>query len=475
MTFSLKTKLIIIFVLLGLFMAGVSSAVFYFSFNRLLRAEMESDLTNESEEFAEHLVVENGKLLTAGIKEWEEPEHIKDSDYSRYIIITDPAFRTIQKSVNLAGLEFQSYHTFEPTAKVVSYDIQMDSVSYFCIVYPIFREEKLVGYILAGENFKRTDQFIGLVNRTIFLSLLILTAVGIVIAYLLANRVTKPLLTIQQLAGRIDLNSPGKRIELRDTEKEIANLSDALNRLFDRLERSFTQINEFSSNVSHELRTPLTILRGNIEVGLSKDRTSEEYVMILSDLLEETIHVIRIVDDLLLLARADAHSIRIQKEPIDLEQFCHEYSKDWEMICALRGQTLRCSHMPGMVIEADKNLLYQLIINLVSNASKFCLEPAPIDISVGKFTSENGDQDFAEIVVTDRGVGISDEDREHVFDRFYRAHKDRSRETGGSGLGLSICKMIAELHEGTIDLRSKLGEGTTVKVRIPVTNHEKIR
>jgi len=111
--------------------------------------------------------------------------------------------------------------------------------------------------------------------------------VGIIVAYALTNRITKSLLAIQQAAGRIDLNTPGRRIELRDTEKEIVNLSDSLNRLFDRLEKSFNQINEFSSNVSHELRTPLTILRCNIEVGLSRDRSSEEYVEILSELLEE--------------------------------------------------------------------------------------------------------------------------------------------------------------------------------------------
>ena len=475
MIFSLKTKFIAIFVFFGLFMAGVSSASFYLSFNSLLRNEMESDLTNEAEEFAEHLVIRDGVIDAEGLKEWTELEHIRDSDYSRYVIVTDAKFNTIHRSENLGQHEFQSYHPFKPAVAVESYEIQMDSLRYFCVVYPIFKGEERVGYILAAENFKRVDQFVVLFKRTIFLTLIILIAVGVVIAYILANRVTRPLLEIQQFAGGLDLQSPGKRLELRDTEKEIENLSSSLNRLFDRLEKSFSQINEFSSNVSHELRTPLTILRGNIEVGLSKDRSSEEYVEILSELLEETIHVIRIVDDLLLLARADANALRIQKERFELNQFCEEYSKDWEMICALRKQELRCDHTPDIGVDADKNLLYQLVLNLISNASKFSAGPDPISLSVKKVFSENERKYYAEFTVTDRGIGISEEDLERVFDRFYRANKDRSRETGGTGLGLSICKMITDLHEGTISLKSKPGKGTTVTVRIPAINNGELR
>lgn len=475
MSFSLKTKFIIVFVVLGLFMSAVTAFVFYLSFNKLIREKMLSDLTNESQEFADFVRFEDGRIAVELSKEWQELEHLKNTEYSRYIIVTDTSFHTLHKSENLGALEFQNFFQFRPTAVVESFDIEMDSVKYFCVVYPIHKKTRVIGYVLAAENYMRTNYFIELFERTILFSLFALILISLAIALFFANRVTKPLLEIQQIAGGIDLQTPGQRIELRDTEKEIENLSHSLNRLFDRLERSFIQINEFSSNVSHELRTPLTILRGNIEVGLSKDRSSEEYVEILSELLEETIHIIRIVDDLLLLARADAHALRIQKEKIELRPFCEEYSKDWEMICALRKQPLRCDHRSDIVLEADKNLLYQLILNLVSNASKFTTGPEPIDLSVKKVLAENEKKYYAEITVTDRGIGISEEDQEKVFDRFYRADKDRSRETGGTGLGLSICKMIVDLHDGAISLKSKPGKGTTVTVRIPATNNGELR
>ncbi|MBL7996909.1 hypothetical protein JNM05_16200 [bacterium] len=475
MSLSLRTKFILVFVFLGLFMAAATSAVFYLSFDNLIRAKMKSDLANESQEFADYVRYEKGRTIIEPSKEWQELEHLKNSDYSRYILVTDTAFTTLHKSENLGRFEFQSFHKFLPTEAVESYDIDMDSVKYFCVVFPIRKNERIIGYVLAAENYRRTAYFLEVFERTIFISLVVLILISFTVAVFFANRVTRPLLAIQQVAGRIDLQSPGRRIELKDSEKEIENLSDSLNRLFDRLEKSFSQINEFSSNVSHELRTPLTVLRGNIEVSLTKDRTSEEYIEILSGLLEETLHVIRIVDDLLLLARADAKELRIQTEPIHIEDFCLEFSKDWEMICAMRKQTLRCEHEPGIVIEADKNLLYQLFLNIISNASKFTAGTEPIDVSIKKQLAENGKTYYAEIVVTDRGIGISGEDSEHVFDRFYRVQKDRSRETGGTGLGLSICKMIAELHHGTISLKSKEGFGTSVTVRIPATNNLEIR
>ncbi len=467
MSLSLRTKFIIIFIALGLFMSAATSVVFYVSFNKLIRAKTQSDLENESQEFADYVRYEHGVISMEPSKEWQELEHLKQSDYSRYIIVTDIAFRTLHKSENLNGLEFQSFHRFTPTDEVRAYDILTDSSKYFCVVYPIRKGGQTVGYVLAAENYERTAYFINLAGRTILISGTILLIVSVILAIVMANRVTTPLRQIEQMAGRIDLSSPGRRIELRDTEKEIANLSDSLNRLFDRLEKSFTQINEFSSNVSHELRTPLTILRGNIEVGLSKDRTPDEYVEILSSLLEETIHIIRIVDDLLLLARADANALRIQKEPVSLSEFCAEYSKDWEMICSLHDQPLVCRHEGDLVIDADKSLLYQLILNLVSNASKYSPGNKTIEIEVRRLVPENGFAEHAEITVTDQGVGIAANDLEHVFDRFYRVNKDRSRETGGSGLGLSICKMIAELHQGRITIESRPGGGTRVKVVFP--------
>jgi heavy metal sensor kinase len=468
MHFSLKLKFIITFVFLGLFMAGVSSIVYYLSFKNLIRNKMKFELTNEAQEFAEHVIFNGHRVQIDSTHEWEELEHVKNSDYSRYLIITDGQFRTIRKTDNLGYNEFQTFFNFQPTTKVQSVEVVMDSLTFLCVVYPVMKGDVPVAYVLSAANSKQVSNLIKVFEQTIVLSLLIIGFIGAVMAYFLANRITKPLSTIGEMADHINLKSLDKRIAVSTTETEIQNLTDTLNHLLERLERSFGQINEFSSNVSHELRTPLTILRGNIEVAMSRQRTVEEYEQILSELQEETLHIIRIVDDLLLLARADADHLKIEKTEIRLKDFCDEFSKDWEAICSIRSQPLHCDMADDITIIGDKSLMYQLFLNVISNASKYSPESSPISISVHKVLDEVQQAYLAECVVLDKGIGIPDEDLASVFDRFYRVSKDRSRETGGTGLGLSICKMITDLHGGTIRLQSRRGEGTMVTVRLPI-------
>ena len=288
---------------------------------------------------------------------------------------------------------------------------------------------------------------------------------GGLMAVFLARRITRPLMAIESIAAGMDLSSLDQRITVKSKEAEIKNLTKSLNQLFERLQRSVRQINEFSSNVSHELRTPLTILRGNIEVGLSRDRTPDEYVSLLSDLLEETMHVIKIIDDMLLLARADNRALMVKREPIDLAQFCMEFKKDWEIFCAAKKQPLTCTVAEGIRVEADRTMLYQMILNLISNASKYSPDGSEIEVSVLRTRSETGHS--VEIRIADHGRGIPSDDLAKVFDRFYRVDKDRSQDSGGIGLGLSITKMIAELHGGQVSLESIPGRGTTVTVFLP--------
>ncbi len=290
---------------------------------------------------------------------------------------------------------------------------------------------------------------------------------GIGLAYVMANRMIQPVLSIQRAVGEMDLGNLDRRIELVQADSEVQSLVETLNGLFERLEKSYNEINNFSSNVAHELHTPLTILRGNIEVALTREREREEYIEILSDLLEETLHIIHIVDSLLLLARSDTSSLSITRTPIDLSQFCEEQSRDWGAVCSLKGQGLALKVQGSYRIEGDWNLLSQLFLNLVSNASKYSDEGRPIEIDIqnqdGAFNGSGGVQ----ITIRDQGIGIPEVEQKKVFERFYRVRKDRSRETGGAGLGLSICEMIVKLHGGTITLTSAVGSGTTVSLVLP--------
>jgi len=467
--FKLRTKFILIFLFSGLFIAGLTAAVFYSAFLHLAEDHLRGELVEEAEIFASFIITGPHGIELKPSAEWQELEHVKDSDYGRYVIIADTHFNTIKKTANLGDREFQKFYDFSPTDDVGSVRVTIDSTIFLCVIYPILREGNPQAYILAASNLGQLTGYIGVFEEAILISLIPVVGISILIAYALGNRIARPLKELRKEALRMDMLTLDKRFEVRSSELEIQRLTDTLNNLFARLEKSFHQMNEFSSNVSHELRTPLTILRGNIEVGLSKDRSPEEYAEVLNDLFEETLHIINIVDALLLLARADAQRIQLHKETIQLDSYCKEVRKDWEALCGYKEQPLICRLEDHLSIEVDKELFYQLLLNLISNASKYSPEQSPIEVNVSKRVNGLVGAEFVEITVADHGAGIAPKDLERVFERFYRVEQDRSKESGGAGLGLAICKMIVELHNGKIDLASGLNKGTTAKILLPIS------
>ncbi|MCZ6636502.1 MAG: ATP-binding protein, partial [bacterium] len=399
--------------------------------------------------------------------EWLEEEEGEEAGAPgfEFAVATDAQFNTLKQTPNLGRLEIQQFHRFEPTSTPQSFFFNIDDMRLMCVVVPVKNGDAVVAYILAGANVEQMDGYIEILNDTVVITLIVVMLLGMGLAYGMANRMVRPVLSIQQAVGEIDLENLDRRIELIQGDSEVQRLVETLNDLFERLEKSYNQINDFSSNVAHELQTPLTILRGNIEVALTQEREKAEYIEMLSDLLEETMHIIHIVDSLLLLARSDTSSLTISQTPIDLAQFCEEQAKDWEAVCSLKQQKLTLNVQGIHQVAGDQNLLAQLFLNLISNASKYSDAGLAVQVDVRKqaFNGSEGVQ----IMVEDQGVGIPEIDQDKVFERFYRVDKDRSRETGGAGLGLSICQMIARLHGGDIALTSAVGVGTRVSVVLP--------
>ncbi|HMW34697.1 MAG TPA: ATP-binding protein [bacterium] len=465
MRVSLRWKFILGFIAFGAFLVATTSTVFYIAYRTAITGKIETDLTSESQRFSEFVSFSNDSISVEDSDEWKELEHIKTSPYARYIIITDNNFKTLRKTGTLADVEFQSYHTFRPTPEVTAVLLDIENEKYVCVIYPIHRKGRPAAYVLAAHNFRIADRYIDVFENTMIFSMAVVVLLGTIVAYFFVRRITKPMIEIIRVANTINLEHLDQRITLESPDEEIQNLVTTLNQLLDRLHRSFNQVNEFSSNVSHELRTPLTILRGNIEVALSRERTPEAYVEVLSDLLEEVLSVIKIVDGLLLLARGDARQIVTQKQRWLVGDIISEFSKDWEAIASLRHQTVKLSPCPPLYVQGDKNLLSQLFLNIITNASKYSPPDSVIEIEINEIVQSA--QSYVKIMVRDHGIGIPAEDTPKVFERFYRVNKDRARESGGTGLGLAIVRMIVELHNGQIELESKQGHGTTISIFLP--------
>ncbi|MEZ4515355.1 MAG: ATP-binding protein [Chloroflexota bacterium] len=234
-------------------------------------------------------------------------------------------------------------------------------------------------------------------------------------------------------------------------------MARAFNQTLERLERLFRSQQRFLADVSHELRTPLTSMRGNMDIMQRMEQYDEQSVVVIQEEMER---MSRLLGDLLLLARADSGGLPIRHERVELDNLLFDVYRQMDRM--EKQVDLELAEVDQVVVSGDDDRLKQLILNLVDNAIKYTPPGGRVSLSLTK------DAGWAHIQVTDTGVGIPPEDLAHIFDRFYRVDKARTRSMGGSGLGLAIAKWVAQAHGGNIQVTSTVGQGTTFTVTLPI-------
>jgi heavy metal sensor kinase len=267
---------------------------------------------------------------------------------------------------------------------------------------------------------------------------------------------------IIEAAKKITAEDLSHRIESIGSKDEIGELAETFNDMISRIERSFKQIKQFSSDTSHELKTPLAAIRGEIEVALRKERGREEYKKILKSALEEIDKLQKIIDNLLLLAQMDSQNIKLSFKEIQLDEILLEAFEEIETLAKKKKLSLILKKIDQTGMKGDEILIKRLFVNLIDNAIKYTQEGGKVEIALEK------EGDSAKFTVEDTGIGIPENRLPYIFDRFYRVDKARSRETGGCGLGLALAKWIAETHKGKIEVKSKVGEGSIFVVSFPL-------
>jgi signal transduction histidine kinase len=228
-----------------------------------------------------------------------------------------------------------------------------------------------------------------------------------------------------------------------------------------RLDEAFRQIRQFSADASHELQTPLTILKGELEVALRAPRTADEYRRVLGSALEESERIARLVEGLLLLSRADAGVLRMDRRPLDLARLVAEVCEQTQVLAKAQGVTVALGSLTPVAVQGDREHLRRLLLNLVDNGIKYTPAGGRVTLSLRE------DGAWAVLSVSDTGIGLAPGERERIFRRFYRAPEAVSRGDGGSGLGLCIARSIAEAHGGRIEVDSVQGQGSTFTVFLP--------
>ena len=281
--------------------------------------------------------------------------------------------------------------------------------------------------------------------------------------YLISRRALKPVDQIATAAESISISNLSNRLDVPKTADELQRLSETLNRMLARLDGSVQRMSEFTADASHELRAPVSLIRTTAELAVTVGRTNSEYHEDMRHILGEAERTSRLIESLLLLARADAGEDGLQRELTNPASSIHEAIEQGRKLADEKHVTLT-AHVDeeAVAVLGDADALRRLAFILIDNAIKFNTEGGSVE---ARLSSHAGQAVFT---VRDTGIGIAPEDLPHVFDRFWRADRVRSRGTGGAGLGLAIARWIVDRHRGTIEVESQPGRGSTFTVKIPL-------
>ncbi|MGQ0766576.1 MAG: sensor histidine kinase [Gemmatimonadota bacterium] len=299
----------------------------------------------------------------------------------------------------------------------------------------------------------------------ITLPIILLVAVGG--AWYLAGQALSPVDRIRREVEAItDGTSLHRRVATDSTDDEMARLTVTLNEMIGRLQTSFGGLHRFTADASHELKTPLAVLRANIERAMNSRPRSNEQAVALEEALQETARMGSLVDSLLTLARADEGRFEVHREEVDLSALANEVMETALMLGEPGEIKVTMPSAEPAVVMGDRTRIRQLFMNLVENAIKYTPRGGKVELSL---TASEG-EGKATFTVTDSGIGISAADLPHIFERFWRADRVRSRlsERGGNGLGLAICQWIAQAHGGQLLVQSRLHRGSTFTAILPL-------
>lgn len=295
-------------------------------------------------------------------------------------------------------------------------------------------------------------------TRTLLRLLPVALLLSGLVGLFLTSRALLPVRRLREAADRIQAENLSQRLPVPGSD-EFSELAHTFNELLDRLERAFRQQARFTADASHELRTPLTVLRGNVSLALGRQRSPQEYRETLERVQHAAGQMSGLVEDLLLLARADAGQLLVDAQPVALGEVLAG------AVAAVPGREVGVAGLPTdapLTLRGNQGLLTTLFANLLRNADRHTPAGGSVSLQVQCRPGQ------VAVTVADTGQGIAPEHLPHVLERFYRVDDARSSDAGGTGLGLAICQSIAEAHGGSIEVASRPGRGTQVTVALPL-------
>ncbi|MFZ1804701.1 MAG: ATP-binding protein [Nitrospira sp.] len=332
------------------------------------------------------------------------------------------------------------------------------------ISVPIMYGGNLLYIVQVGTSMESVGETLQRFLVLLVVAIPIALAVSLAGGWFLAGRALRPVDKITLAAQRIAAGDLSQRLSIPAAHDEIGRLAATFNNMIGRLDTSFRQIRQFTSDASHELRTPLTVMKGETDLVLRRPRLLDDYRLVLESNLEEIDRMTRIVDELLFLSRADMGEVRVESLPVAMESLVEDIHRQAKLLAQDRNIDVLLGTVMPVVVQGDDLRLRELLLNLVENAMKYSHPDGKVEISLLNDGRE------ARLSVTDHGIGIAPADHKKIFQRFFRTDVARGHTKKGTGLGLAICSWIAELHKGRVEVKSALGQGSTFTVVLPLAH-----
>jgi two-component system OmpR family sensor kinase len=486
---SIRFKIRILFVALLGGILFVYSSYLYVSLRVSLYEELDRELMMKAEEIGDAITIssERDREHRAGLLQFVREivifEDLPDPDEldtfqeqwlqkvdeldlkESYIDFLNSNGESLIKSNNLKGrlykLDVRSLQNLEEGTTVFKNTLKQTQ-NIRTVSYP-YSQNGTRYIIQVGSSLKPTIHILR--NRLIHIlaSIPVILLISSIFGRILVNKLLKPVYQITDTASQISDENLSARVDGARVDEEMTYLVDAFNSMISRLEKSFKGISDFSSHVAHELKTPLTIIKGESDIVLRKERGKQEYKRAIMAMREESDRMLRVIEDLLLLAKLDFPHSAHTFERTDITNLIREICEQARALAKEKGidVTMEYTHKP-LYVNGNESHLRRMFLNLIDNAIKYNRQEGTVHVR-----ATHTDR-FNVVSITDTGPGIAEKDLPRIFDRFYRVEYAGEKNVAGTGLGLSIVKSIIDLHHGTIETTSEVGRGSTFTVALPI-------
>ncbi len=452
----------VVFTLLFFLLSGVTFGAISHNIEHSVYLQSNAQLAGPIQQLQAQLSVSGSTLQLGGLT------HVAANNPALYFRVIDTSQKILYQTANFSHLNIpfsavdyaQNGIEWDGAVRILSAG-PSDMADLHSI--PLIFNKKHYGVLLVAlpmNNFARQTILIslGLIGLSI--------AAGILLGYIFVDRAFHPIRRMIHLARAIKNGDLSQRVPEPKAKDEVYELAVTFNEMLDSINANFQLQKQFSADASHELRTPVSIIRAMTDESIIGSPTIEESREIIRNVHAESIRMSALIQDLLLLAQSDDYKLKLELEMIAADELILDIADVMQPLAAEHVVTLTVETIP-VKLFADRSRITQVIVGLIDNAMKYSRQNGKITLSVSE------QDDAAVIVVADNGVGISDKDLPHIFDRFYRAKHARTRTDNATGLGLAIAKAMILAQNGSIQAESQFGVGSRFTIFLPkMKQHE---